>query len=82
MLCHGEDIAAAIAAPRWRGRGGSVLLEEGHPAHAGLAARGHDVVPMAPGGTCLGAVVGAGIGPNGAPFAVAAWRRTTWAGVV
>lgn len=82
MLCHGEDIAAAIAAPRWRSQGGSLLIEEGHPSHAGLAALGHDVVPMTPGATCFGAVVCTGIGPNGAPFAVADWRRTTWAGVV
>lgn len=81
MLWHGEDLASAIAAPRWRSQGKSLLMEEGHPSLAGLAAMGHDVQPTAPGATCFGAVVCTGINAAGSPFAVADWRRNTWAGV-
>ncbi|MFT8895770.1 MAG: gamma-glutamyltransferase [Acetobacter sp.] len=82
MMCEGEDLATAVAAPRWRSQGGKLLIEKGHPSEAGLAALGHDVEPMTPGATCFGAVVCAGVDDSGAPFAVADWRRNTWAGVV
>ena len=81
MQCHGEDLATAVAAPRWRSQGKRQLMEEGHPSQAGLAAIGHDVLPTTPGATGFGAVVCTGIDTAGSPFAVADWRRNTWAGV-
>ena len=77
---RGEDLAAAIAAPRWRSEGGALLIEEGHAAAAALAARGHRVTPIRAGEVRFGAIACAGI-DEGEPFAVSDWRRQSWAGV-
>lgn len=77
----GEDIASAVAAPRWRSENGNVLIEESHPARAALAAKGHALRPLADGDTRFGAVVLAGT-LDQAPIAVSDWRRMTWSGVI
>ena len=80
-IIHGEEtLDAAIAAPRWRSEGGRILIERDHPAIADLAARGHDLEPLAPGEMRFGAVVAAGHAQGG-PFAVSDWRRECWSGV-
>lgn len=79
-LRRGQDLAGAIAAPRWRSEGGRLLIEEGHPHAAALARRGHALAPLAPGQMRFGAVACAGTS-DGAPLAVADWRRDSWAGV-
>ncbi|WP_157218591.1 gamma-glutamyltransferase [Flavisphingomonas formosensis] len=76
----GLDLAAAIAAPRWRSEGGDILIEAAHPMAADLAARGHRLRTLRDGEMRFGAVVCAGTGGEG-PFAIADWRRETWAGV-
>lgn len=80
IFYRGEDVAAAIAAPRWRSEGGALLIEEGHPAIDALAALGHDLRPLTAGDNRFGAVVCAGY-MNDSPLTVADWRRETWAGV-
>jgi gamma-glutamyltranspeptidase / glutathione hydrolase len=80
IFYRGEDVAAAIAALRWRSEGGALLIEEGHPAMDALAALGHQLRPLAAGDNRFGAVVCAGY-MDDAPLAVADWRRETWAGV-
>jgi gamma-glutamyltranspeptidase/glutathione hydrolase len=80
IFYRGEDLAAAIAAPRWRSEGGALLIEEGHPAMDALAALGHQLRPLTAGDNRFGAVVCAGYVED-APLAVADWRRETWAGV-
>lgn len=79
-LVAGRPLPEAVAAPRWRSEGARLLVEEGHPARADLVARGHDVVDVAAGDVRFGAVTAAGTW-DGAPFALADWRRLTWAGV-
>lgn len=79
-LSRGATLEEAIAAPRWRSEGGRVLVEEGHPAISGLAALGHDMLPLPRGDMRFGAVVAAGQA-DGGPFALADWRRECWSGV-
>lgn len=67
-------LSEAVAALRWRTEGGALLLEDGHPALAGLAARGHDVIVRPAGDPVFGGVVGAGVDDDG-PFCVSDWRR-------
>lgn len=81
MTRRGEDLAAAIAAPRWRSEGGAMLIERGHPATERLAALGHRIAPRAPGDMRFGAIACAGTS-DGLPLAVADWRRESWAGVI
>lgn len=75
ILTADRPLAEAISAPRWRSENGRLLIEEGHPAAAELAARGHQLAARPPGATVFGAVVAAGTTPE--PFAVADWRRQT-----
>lgn len=75
-----QDLAAAIAAPRWRSEGGELLIESDHPATAALKALGHEVRALAPGDVRFGAVVCAGQVDH-SPIALADWRRQTWSGV-
>ena len=82
MMRRGEDIASAVAAPRWRSEGGQLLVEDGHPSEAGLRALGHDIALRPSGALCFGAVACAGVEAGGEPFAVSDWRRNSWAGVV
>ncbi len=72
-------LAEAVAAPRWRGEDGALLVEDDHPAAADLRARGHDVVPLEPGDDRFGAVVAVSTAPGGGTSAVADWRRRTTA---
>ncbi|WP_026554646.1 gamma-glutamyltransferase [Arthrobacter sp. 35W] len=74
MRCGGLSLHDAVAALRWRSEGGRLLIEEGHPATADLAGRGHDVVPRTAGDDVFGAVVAAGLDAAG-PYAVGDWRR-------
>ncbi|GAB7551460.1 gamma-glutamyltransferase [Novosphingobium sp. 11B] len=80
ILLHGEDIATAIAAPRWRSEGGKLLIEDGHPALPDLTQRGHRTVPVKSGDMRFGSIACAGTAA-GQAFAVADWRRENWAGV-
>ncbi len=76
----GQALDAAVAAPRWRSEDGRLLVEAGHPARGDLVARGHRVTDLPAGEMRFGAVAAAGM--RGArPFALADWRRLTWAGV-
>jgi len=77
---RGEDLAAAVAAPRWRSEGGALLIEEDHPSIAALGALGHAVRPTPAGDMRFGAIACAG-SIAGLPVAVADWRRLSWAGV-
>jgi gamma-glutamyltranspeptidase/glutathione hydrolase len=76
----GAALPEAVAAPRWRSEDGRLLVEEGHPARALLLERGHEIVDLPTGEMRFGALSVAGI-HGGAPFALADWRRMTWAGV-
>ncbi|HWJ36046.1 MAG TPA: gamma-glutamyltransferase [Steroidobacteraceae bacterium] len=75
-----EDLATAIAAPRWRSEGGALLIEQGHAAAERLATLGHQLQVLKPGDVRFGAVVCAGT-IDGVPIAVSDWRRHTWSGV-
>jgi gamma-glutamyltranspeptidase / glutathione hydrolase len=75
-----DDIATAIAKPRWRSQDGRLLVEGAHPHRDALAAKGHDIVTTADGDLRFGAVVCAGTS-RGRAFCCADWRRETWAGV-
>lgn len=75
------NLAAALAAPRWRSQAGELLVEDDHPGSADLAARGHAVRALPAGDELFGAVVAAGLAGTG-PFAAADWRRLVWSGVV
>jgi gamma-glutamyltranspeptidase / glutathione hydrolase len=74
----GTDLATAIHKPRWRSENGRLLIEDDHPNEADLAALGHRTVALPSGDTRFGGVVGAGWADR-RPFAVADWRRETWA---
>jgi gamma-glutamyltranspeptidase/glutathione hydrolase len=80
MLRRGEDMASAIAAPRWRSEGGRLLIEDTHPACKSLAAYGHRLSGLAAGDMRFGSIACAGLS-QGQPVAVADWRRDNWAGV-
>jgi gamma-glutamyltranspeptidase/glutathione hydrolase len=75
----GRDLTGAVAAPRWRSENGKLLVEAGHPSRDDLVARGHEVVDVPAGDVRFGALTVAGT-QDGAPFALADWRRKTWAG--
>jgi gamma-glutamyltranspeptidase/glutathione hydrolase len=77
---RGDDLATAIARPRWRSEDGTLLMESDHPLQEGLRGRGHRVEPMPPGHMKFGSVVAAGV-IDGAPVAVSDWRREAWSGV-
>jgi gamma-glutamyltranspeptidase/glutathione hydrolase len=70
----GQDLAAAVAAPRWRSEGGNLMVAHEHPALSSLRERGHLVVGIDGGDARFGAVVSATSGPAG-PSAVGDWRR-------
>ncbi|SDI72067.1 gamma-glutamyltransferase family protein [Alloyangia pacifica] len=76
----GEDLAAAVAAPRWRSENGQLLIEESHPEIEALRALGHALKVLPAGDLRFGAVVAAGL-HDGSPRALADWRRLTTAGV-
>lgn len=78
---EGVDLAGAVARPRWRSEDGALLVEAGHPRIARLIALGHDVRELPAGHMKFGAIVCAGT-IQGAPVALADWRRETWAAVV
>ncbi|MBS1089714.1 gamma-glutamyltransferase [Gluconobacter wancherniae] len=82
MLRRDEDLASAIAAPRWRSQAGKLLIERNHPSAEALAARGHHIEFMTPGAMCFGAIACAGVDSNGMPYAAGDWRRENWAGVI
>ena len=79
-LGAGADLTDAIAAPRWRSEDGALLVEDGHPSLLDLISKGHRTAPTQAGDMRFGAVTAAGI-KNATPWALADWRRTTWAGV-
>lgn len=79
LVTSGEDLASAIAAPRWRSEGGELLIEADHPGAFDLARRGHGLRRLTSGDMRFGAIACAGHDPMG-PYAVADWRRDTWAG--
>jgi gamma-glutamyltranspeptidase/glutathione hydrolase len=81
LFIEGDDIATAIARPRWRSQDSRLLVERAHPHRDDLAARGHDVVATDDGDVRFGAVVCAGV-TKGRPYCCADWRRETWSGVV
>jgi gamma-glutamyltranspeptidase/glutathione hydrolase len=81
LFVEGDDVATAIARPRWRSQDSRLLVERSHPHAADLAARGHDVVAIDDGDLRFGAVVCAGM-TKGHPFCGADWRRETWSGVI
>jgi gamma-glutamyltranspeptidase/glutathione hydrolase len=77
-----EDIATALARPRWRSLDASVVLEEGFSSSAAteLVRRGHDIRWLPPGHGLFGATAVAGIDDEtGTVFAAADPRRETWA---
>ncbi|WP_203595426.1 gamma-glutamyltransferase [Salipiger sp. PrR002] len=76
----GEDLAAAVAAPRWRSENGQLLIEESHPEIEALRALGHALKVLPSGDLRFGAIVAAGM-QGGSPRALADWRRLTTAGV-
>lgn len=80
MFVGGDDLATAIARPRWRSQDGRLLVERGHRHGAELAAKGHDVEWLKDGDLRFGAIVSAGL-KDGQPISCADWRRETWAGV-
>lgn len=80
-LVGGKDLAEAVAAPRWRGEDGKLLLEKGHHARGELEKAGHDIVNLTAGDMRFGALAVAG-SSHATPFALADWRRLSWAGVI
>ncbi|MCS0502956.1 gamma-glutamyltransferase [Ancylobacter mangrovi] len=79
MFAEDDDLATAIARPRWRSQDGKLLVECAHSYATQLKAKGHDVILTQDGDLRFGAVVCAGM-RNGQPFSCADWRRETWAG--
>jgi gamma-glutamyltranspeptidase/glutathione hydrolase len=76
---QGLALDQAIASPRWRSEGGSLLIEDGHSAASDLARRGHQLAPRLSGDDVFGAIVAAGTAA-GAPYAAADWRRNVSTG--
>jgi gamma-glutamyltranspeptidase/glutathione hydrolase len=81
LFIEGDDIATAIARPRWRSQDSRLLVEHAHPHRDDLVARGHEVVAIDDGDVRFGAVVCAGV-TKGRPYCCADWRRETWSGVI
>lgn len=83
MAVHreGQDLAHAIARPRWRSENGMLLVEHSHTGMERLASLGHQIKPIADGDIRFGGVVCAGR-IDAEPVAGADWRRETAAGVV
>jgi len=79
-LAADQDLAESVAAPRWRSEDGALLVEANHPARDRLLTLGHRVRDTASGDMRFGAITAAGM-EGQTPFALADWRRTTWAGV-
>lgn len=79
VFAEDDDVATAIARPRWRSQDGKLLVEHAHPYLEHLASLGHDVALTQNGDLRFGAVVCAGM-RDGQPFCCADWRRETWAG--
>ncbi|MBX3598913.1 MAG: gamma-glutamyltransferase [Rhizobiaceae bacterium] len=75
------DLATVVDRPRWRSENGKLLVERSHRHKDILSKLGHKVTEMPDGDMRAGAVTAAGMF-DGAPIAVADWRRTTWAGIV
>ncbi|MFK8253110.1 gamma-glutamyltransferase [Ancylobacter terrae] len=80
MFVGGDDLATAIARPRWRSQDGKLLVESAHPHGAALAAKEHEVELLQDGDLRFGAIVSAGLCGD-QPISCADWRRETWAGV-
>lgn len=80
VFIEGDDVATAIARPRWRSQDSKLLIERSHRQRENLASRGHDVVVTEDGDLRFGAIVCAGL-TKGRPFCCADWRRETWCGV-
>jgi gamma-glutamyltranspeptidase / glutathione hydrolase len=78
--CEGLDLAQALARPRWRSEGGSILIETRHPRRDALARLGHHLKPIPDGEVRFGAVVCAGF-IDEEPIVAADWRRETFAAV-
>lgn len=78
---RGDDLASAVAAPRWRSEDGRILIESTHGAAEALARLGHRIEILPDGHMKFGALVVAGH-LDERPVTVADWRRETWAGVV
>lgn len=78
---EGLQLSAALASPRWRSEGGSLLIERGHPSIPGLREHGHELTIRERGDDVFGAVVVAGL-DHGLPFAASDWRRTLSTGAV
>jgi gamma-glutamyltranspeptidase/glutathione hydrolase len=75
------DLASAMARPRWRSEGGTLAIEEGHPAMESMRARGHRIEVLPRGEDRFGAVVSAGADGEGA-WAVGDPRREVASGAV
>ncbi|HEY9498059.1 MAG TPA: gamma-glutamyltransferase [Terrimesophilobacter sp.] len=81
-LRFGErSLDEALAAPRWRSEGGSLLIEADHQERQALADLGHRVTDRKSGDDVFGAVVAAGL-KNNTPYAAADWRRNVTTGAV
>jgi gamma-glutamyltranspeptidase/glutathione hydrolase len=81
LFIDGDDVATAIARPRWRSQDSTLLIERLHRYRDDLAARGHDIVALNDGELRFGAIVCAG-SAEGRPFCCSDWRRETWSGIV
>jgi gamma-glutamyltranspeptidase/glutathione hydrolase len=75
------DWESAVAAPRWRGDRGRLLIERSHGGRAGLEALGHRVEVRDDGDGTFGSMTSAGVS-GGRAFALSDWRRSTASGVV
>src|SRR5262249_35807476 len=80
IVVEHNDVATAIARPRWRSQDGLLLVEKSHPEREPLIAKGHQVAVIDDGDPRFGAVVCAGT-TQGRAICCADWRRETWAGV-
>jgi gamma-glutamyltranspeptidase/glutathione hydrolase len=76
-----QPLDDALAAPRWRSEGGSLLIEADHRQRQALAGLGHQVTDRQSGDDVFGAVVAAGL-KNNIPYAAADWRRNVTTGAV
>jgi len=81
LLLEQNDLAHALAAPRWRGQDQKLLIEDDHPEISALEQKGHDLRVLPPGDDLFGAVVAAGYA-EGKAFAASDWRRKVITGSV